>query len=307
MVDSAKISSFENYWKYLAYSQNFSFFSHLLPHPSTMLCHLDPFWTYWQNFWFFSRPLAPSVTDSFWMYWQNISFFLNSSRTLWLWSILDILAKVLIFPSAPCPCQALRHIHFGYIGNTFSFSPHHLPNPYHALWLCSILENFAKYFIFLSLPNPIPPPPNTLWFWSIWDIGKIFHFSRTSSLPTKLRDFDPFWTYWKSFSFFPHPFPSPIKLQKASLIHFGNIGKTFHFSLPPSPTPPYNALWLWFILDIFLIFLFFYKISTPPLRFMIFLFVYFLFVDYKFLTQCICNCSFVYCKDLESRQLLVTF
>ena len=237
LVDSAKISSFENYWKYLAYSQNFSFFSHLLPHPSTMLCHLDPFWTYWQNFWFFSRPLAPSVTDSFWMYWQNISFFLNSSRTLWLWSILDILAKVLIFPSAPCPCQALRHIHFGYIGNTFSFSPHHLPNPYHALWLCSILENFAKYFIFLWLPNPIPPPPNTLWFWSIWDI-------------------------LVKFFIFHAPLPSlPISV---TLIRFGHIGKVFHFSLIPSPLLSSFRKLHWSILEI-LVKHFIFPSPLPPL------------------------------------------
>lgn len=223
-------------------------------------------------------------------------------------------------------------IHFGYIGKSsyFSLSPLPLPSfKTHPFWIywqhififpsppsqplpCFVtLFHFGKFceiFHFSLTPQPHPTPSqHSVILIHLGHIGKIFHFSRTSSLPTKLRDFDPFWTYWKSFSFFPHPLPSPIKLQKASLIHFGNIGKTFHFSLPPSPTPPYNALWLWFILDIFLIFLFFYKISTPPLRFMIFLFVYFLFVDYKFLTQCICNCSFVYCKDLESRQLLVTF
>ena len=152
-------------------------------------------------------------------------------------------------------------IHFGYIGKSsyFSLSPLPLPSfKTHPFWIywqhififpsppsqplpCFVtLFHFGKFceiFHFSLTPQPHPTPSqHSVILIHLGHIGKIFHFSRTSSLPTKLRDFDPFWTYWKSFSFFPHPLPSPIKLQKASLIHFGNIGKTFHFSLPSSLT-----------------------------------------------------------------------
>ena len=102
-------------------------FPHLLSDPSTMLCHLDPFWTYWQNFWFFSRPLPPSVTDSFWMYWQNISFFLQ------------------LLP------HSVTLIHFGYIGKTsyFSLSPLPLPSfETHPFWIY-----WQHIFIFPSPPT----------------------------------------------------------------------------------------------------------------------------------------------------------
>lgn len=147
------------------------------------------------------------------------------------------IGKTSYFSLSPLPLPSFKTIHFGYIGNTFSFSPHHLPNPYHALWLCSILENFAKYFIFLSLPNPIPPPPNTLWFWSIWDIlVKFFIFhAPLASLPSSV-----------------------------TLIRFGHIGKVFHFSLIPSPLLSSFRKLHWSILEI-LVKHFIFPSPLPPL------------------------------------------
>ena len=147
------------------------------------------------------------------------------------------IGKTSYFSLSPLPLPSFKTIHFGYIGNTFSFSPHHLPNPYHALWLCSILENFAKYFIFLSLPNPIPPPPNTLWFWSIWDIlVKFFIFHA----------------------------PLPSLPSSVTLIRFGHIGKVFHFSLIPSPLLSSFRKLHWSILEILLKH-FIFPSPLPPL------------------------------------------
>ena len=172
-----------------------------------MLCHLDPFWAYWQNFLLFCHPTPRLWLIHFGYIGKIFHFCLNSSHTLWLWSILGKLARSFIFPSAPSPCQALicwsildilaKHFHFPLTTS---------PPPYHALLLCSILENFENYFIFLSPPTPSHSPLNTLWLWSIWDI---------------------------LVNFFIFHSPFPFLPSSVTLIRFGHIGKVFHFSSPP--------------------------------------------------------------------------
>ena len=197
-------------------------------------------------------------------------------------------------------------IHFGYIGKTFSFSPHHLPTPLPCSVTLFHFGKFWKLFHFSLTPNPIPlPSQHSVTLIHLGHIGKFFYFSFTLSLPTKLCDFDPFWTYWKSFSFFLTPSPLLSSFRKLHWSILDILVKHFIF-LPPFLHSPYHALWLWFILDILVKLFIFFKTLTPSLHFVVFLF-FLLFVDYKFLTQCICNCSSVYSKDFESRQLLVTF